>query len=252
MSVLQILCLMMPWLCTIQANPALLGSLQPRGSSAVPGCVTQAQDRIDGDIPLTRLHYMSVAKKETDTESAHAQFLTHALRRVRGGEHKPLDDDMYVTFAVYYRHDKGDYKQAASAIICTKQFGSKENRCRNRSYLFSVYLDPIRLADVLVEDISSAEPTFGRCAWTRSRRAPSASRRLSRQQDGVKREAQFQVSQPVLNPADGLFYQRTRWVYDSDGDGILESHDETIHSSDSPTDMLDQATSLLRSPSQRS
>lgn len=252
MSVLQILCLMMPWLCTIQADPALLGRPQPHDPPAVPGCVTQAQDGIEGDIPLTRLHYMSVAKKETDTESAHAQFLTHALQRVSDGEHEPLEDDMYVTFAVYYRHNKGEYKQAASAIICAKRFGPKENRCRNRSYLFSSYLDPILLADVLVEDISSAEPTFGRCARTRSRRASSPSRQLSRQQGGAKREAQFQVSQPILNPADGLYYQRTRWVYDSDGDGILEAHDETIHSSDSPTDMLDQATSLPESASRRS
>jgi len=56
-------------------------------------------------------------------------------------------------------------------------------------------------------------------------------------------EIQLQISEPVRNPADGQYYQRTRLVYDSDGDGVLDSVNEKIHSSDNSTTMLNPSTS---------
>lgn len=52
-------------------------------------------------------------------------------------------------------------------------------------------------------------------------------------------DIQFQISRPVYNSDDGQFHHRTRWVYDSDGDGVLESHGERIWSADDAATMLD-------------
>ena len=49
-------------------------------------------------------------------------------------------------------------------------------------------------------------------------------------------DIQFQISEPTFNKLDNRYYQRSRYVYDSDGDGVLESHGERIHSSDSEVD----------------
>lgn len=58
-------------------------------------------------------------------------------------------------------------------------------------------------------------------------------------------DIQFQISKPVLNLSDGRYYQRSRYVYDADGDGVLESHGERIHSSDSESTMLDPSSANI-------
>jgi len=39
---------------------------------------------------------------------------------------------------------------------------------------------------------------------------------------------EFQISVPTFNADDGRWYQRTRWVYDSNGDGTPEAVGEQI------------------------
>ncbi len=51
-------------------------------------------------------------------------------------------------------------------------------------------------------------------------------------------KVQYQVSAPVFNPADGMLYQRTRLVYDSNNDGILDSHFERVHVSPDMSGMI--------------
>ena len=167
MSLLRLLCLGFEVMCAAQGNPAL-GDGESYDPSGFPGCVSLSQWAVEGDIPLTRLRYKSIARKETDDEQLHAAFLAHALREIRGDDGEKFDDDLHVTFAVYYRFDKKVYKQFASAIICKDEFGSKQNDCRNRNYFIFSHLDPVTLATVIVDDISRFKPIVRRCVWDRT------------------------------------------------------------------------------------
>ncbi len=164
MNAQRFLCLVFTVACATQVNP-VLGEAGSYDLSNLPGCVSQSQNAVEGDIPLTRLRYKSFAKKETDDEQLHAVFLARALKHIRDDEGEVFGDDLYVTFAVYYKFEKRIYKQFATAIICRRKFGSKKNECRNRNYFFFSHLDPITLANLLVDDISSFRPVVRRCSW---------------------------------------------------------------------------------------
>lgn len=166
MNALRLLCLAFTVAYAAQVDPAL-GDTRSYDLSNFPGCVSQRQDAIEGDIPLTRLRYKSVVKKETDDEHLHAAFLARALANIRGKDSERFDNDIYVTFAVYYRFNKGDRKQFATSVICENEFGSEENICRNRNYWLFSYLDPVTLAKVIVDDIVRSSSLIRRCAWNK-------------------------------------------------------------------------------------
>lgn len=134
-------------------------------ASNIPGCVSQNQWAIEGDIPLSRLQYISFARVETDDKALHEQFLARVLDKVGKNAKKLSDDNMYITFGIFYRFNKKVYKQFAAAGICREPFGPGENECRNRSYFFFSHIDPITLADVLVDDIASNTPLIRKCVW---------------------------------------------------------------------------------------
>lgn len=131
----------------------------------IPGCVSQNQWKITGDIPHSRLRYQSFMRGETDDKDLHEQFLARVMDKTRSNGNHVAIKDLHITFTVYYTFDRRVYKQFASAIICQRPFGSIENECRNRSYFFFSHIDPITLADVLVDDIASYTPIIRKCVW---------------------------------------------------------------------------------------
>lgn len=139
-------------------------------ASNVPGCVSQNQWKIEGDVPQDRLRYRSLGRgKMTDDKVRHEQFLARVAVMTGAVAAQEAEGDMYVTFSVFYRFDRGVYKQLASAIICKKPFEVQENECRNRSYFFFTHVEPANLADVLMADISSFTPLIRTCVWDRRR-----------------------------------------------------------------------------------
>ncbi len=118
-----------------------------------------------GDIPLTGLRYKSISQTETDDEHLHEAFLAQIQKKIRKKDEEKFGEELYVTFSVYYKYNKKVYKQIASAIICKNIFGTKDNDCRNRTYFFFSRLDPVTIANVLVDDIARFEPIVRRCVW---------------------------------------------------------------------------------------
>jgi len=167
MNFLRWLCLAFAVVCTIQVDP-VLGDAGAYDLSNFPGCVARNKEVVEGDIPLAQLRYKSTANKETDNEDLHAAFVSRIQEKTSRKTGTVFDHYLNVTFTVYYRFDKGVYKQFASAVICEDEFGAKHNKCRNRSYFFFEHLDPITLAGVLVDDISRFTPIVRRCAWNKS------------------------------------------------------------------------------------
>ncbi|WP_193371430.1 hypothetical protein [Pelagibius marinus] len=120
-------------------------------------CAAPSTNTIEGDLSPGSFRYQSTMKKESDDKERYATFLKHALPRlqVRDVEAEP---DFYVTFSVYFDYGPGRAKQLAAAGICKEKFGTADNACRNRTYLFYSDNEPEVLAELIVDDILKSEP----------------------------------------------------------------------------------------------
>lgn len=137
-------------------------------ASNIPGCVSQTQWKVEGDIQHDRLRYQSFTRVETDDKAKHELFLARVIEKTSQDGKRATGNDMYLTFAVFHRYNRRVYRQTASAIVCQRQFGSSENQCRNRNYYFFRHIDPITLANVLVDDIASYKPLIRKCVWDKN------------------------------------------------------------------------------------
>ena len=73
-------------------------------ASNVPGCVSQNQWKIEGDVPQDRLRYRSLGRgKMTDDKVRHEQFLARVAVMTGAAAAQEAEGDMYVTFSVFYR-----------------------------------------------------------------------------------------------------------------------------------------------------
>jgi hypothetical protein len=118
-------------------------------------CAAPGTNDIEGDISPGHLQY--TPKNNTDDKDRFATFLKHALPRLQG-QNLDTEPDFYVTFSVHFGYGPGRAKQLAAAVICKKMFGSVDNVCRNRTYLFYSDNEPEVLAELIVDDILKSEP----------------------------------------------------------------------------------------------
>ena len=164
MNALRSLCLVLTVLCVTKINPVLADAAL-YDLSNFPGCVARNIEVIEGDIPLAQLRYKSIAEKKTDKPNLHNLFLDHINKKIKDDNNKYLNNTYDIILTVYFEVNQNVYKQIAAAAICKDELAAKNNDCRNRTYFFFSHVNPIILADVIVNDISKNNPIIRRCVW---------------------------------------------------------------------------------------
>lgn len=125
-------------------------------------CFSPSTNEIEGDISPGNMRFARIGEVHTDDDDKYATFLDQALPRLQAHD-ADIEPDYYVTLSAFFDFNKGGAKQLAAAVICEKNFGSADNRCRNRSYFSYSYNEPAALADVIVDDILRFEPLVRNC-----------------------------------------------------------------------------------------
>ena len=136
--------------------------------SMFPGCVSQNEDTISGDVPPRHMKYKRTAVHETDESELYSDFISAIINNTMS-EHES-GDTFYVTFTAYFEFNQGVYEQLAAAVLCKEDFKSANNKCRNRTYFFFSEIPPAEMAEILLNDIGQHEPLVRKCLF------PEASR----------------------------------------------------------------------------
>lgn len=131
--------------------------------SEFPGCVSQGEHTVSGDIPSSRMKYKKTAVYETDVPEMYSDFIDIIINNTMG--EREFGDNFYVTFTAQFEFNQGVYEQIAAAVLCKEDFKSANNKCRNRTYFFFSEIPPTEMAEILLNDIGQYEPLVRKCLF---------------------------------------------------------------------------------------
>ncbi|MGE0650706.1 MAG: hypothetical protein AB7P12_02995 [Alphaproteobacteria bacterium] len=138
-------------------------------------CVSPRYDHIGKDIEPSRLRYQTHPKGKqgphTDDERLFGRALKSLLSNIgpKGKDETVNTAPLNILFAAYFHWDKGRIRQFGMGVICTKDFGSEKNVCRNRNYYFLSERTPEDISHIILNDITKEKPALKICAFRRKK-----------------------------------------------------------------------------------
>lgn len=140
-------------------------------------CVSQAYDKIGGDVALGQLILDDRKKAKTFTDNRRLFERYRNRISLIFDEAKPLNKrrDMYFTSSVIFRFNQRERKQMGSGIICTHKFIHPSRNCRNRTYFFFTAHEPEEVAKIITNDIVKEKPIVRKCHFTWASSSPRPS-----------------------------------------------------------------------------